>query len=105
MPRGRKFDSYIFQIVERPIESIGKHWRESLQDEFIKHILVSFPKSYETLVNIWFTKTSCRVWMIWYGLCFMMKLRKKCVGRMLIMNSLHSFKILPNQVNKVKRHW
>jgi hypothetical protein len=25
MPRGRKFDSYIFQIVERPIESIGKH--------------------------------------------------------------------------------
>jgi hypothetical protein len=25
MPRGRKFDSCIFQIVERPIESIGKH--------------------------------------------------------------------------------
>ncbi len=25
MLRGRKFDSCIFQIVEKPIESIGKH--------------------------------------------------------------------------------
>lgn len=25
MIRGRKFDSYIFQIVEKPIEPIGKH--------------------------------------------------------------------------------